>query len=494
MGDITVAVDVGAGSVKILAAQFDGNKITTLGTIEFGDEPIKMLGSLYIDVLGIYKGIRKSIASLTCNSGGCRSLGIDTYGNGYGVLDGRGRLIGMPYHYRDDGTSGILEKMSEIMPMDELYRETGIYPVRSRVLAQLYRDVREDSPALKEGVTFLPLANLLTYFFSGEKTAEKTIASVSSLLEIGNSGWNHRLMERLSIPRRLFPPLVEGGTVSGVIDDPEIGGVGGKGTAIVHVFAHDTESALLAAPFLDDSMLFASLGTSIIFGTRTDGPIVNDEGYTFHFKNVAGAFGTNSLCKDFPGFWIVNKCIEVWKRHGEVVRQQDLNILASENAVNSTYLNVNDPVFRHDSDDMVLTIREYCRKTGQADVSAKGEIIRCLFESFALQIKWSLECLKKITGKVNYRGLVAIGGGTMNSALLQMIADALGMTVLSGSHIASSMGNVLTQLYASGELSSPDEIREVASHSCDVREFTGKQNSRWNDALESMKNLGLFHS
>jgi len=261
---------------------------------------------------------------------------------------------------------------------------------------------------------------------------------------------------------------------------------------VVNVIAHDTESALMATPLPDRGTVFASLGTSIIFGTRTEAPVVNEAGYAYHFKNVTGAFGANSLCKDFPGFWILNRCVDSWRRDGVELGPGDFSRLAGEGRGSIAFLDISDPIFRSDEADMVRTITDYCARTGQPELPSRSEMIRCLFESMALQVKWSLECLGKITGESGWTRLSAMSGGTLNPVLLQMIADATGLDVLAGSPVASSVGNLLAQLYSSGDLATPAEIRDVASASCDTRLFTSRMDGRWDDALGRMKGIGLF--
>lgn len=487
MGKIAVAVDVGAGSVKILAAEYDGGRVASVDSCEFGDEPIGILGSLYIDIQGIYKGIVKFLSESDFGGKNCASLGIDTYGNGYGILDAKGRLMAMPLHYRDERTAGILGKMAFVLPMEEIYRRTGIYPLESRVLMQLYREALEDSAAMREGATFLPLANLLTYFLSGEKAAERTSASVACLLEPGAGGWNHSLMERLSIPARIFPGLRDCGSLSGRMRDIRVGKC--RDAAVIDVVGHDTESALATLPARMDSTLFASLGTSIVFGARTEGPVVNSDGFGFRFKNVAGAFGANSLCRDFPGFWIVNKCLESMRRRGESCRHSDLGTILATDRGNASYLDLGDPVFGRDTPDMPKTIQDYCRRTGQAAPDSSGEIVRCVFESMALQMKWSFECLKKVSGRRDFRALYAVNGGTKSDALLQMMADALDLPVMAGSPVASALGNILMQLHATGDLASQDEIAAVSGNSCGFRGFAGRKSGKWDEALAWMAGM-----
>lgn len=492
MENYAIAVDIGGSSGKMLAARLEHDRLQICDEYVFVNEPVPVLDNLFINVFGIFESIRHGIARFSHLDGRFATIGIDTYGNGYGILDRQGRLIGCPHFYKDRRTEHILDRVREIIPLEELYRQTGIWPARSRVLMQLLCDVLEDAPAIRSGQTFLPLPNLLAYFFTGEKAAERTIASVECLLDPRQSGWNGSLFERLGIPAGLFPRFSEGGSVLGEVTGSLARQLDCGPLQMVTAFCHDTESALVAAPRLDAGKVFASLGTSIIFGTQTSQPVVNDLAFVHRFKNMAGAFGLNSLCKDFPGFWILDRCIAEWRQTSADVSYATLCEEARNAGENKTYVNVGDPVFQLQSDNMIATIQEYCRSSRQPAPETRGAIARCLFESYALYIRNSLACLQEITGAEPYRELVAVNGGVRNALLMQMIADASEIPVTTGSPFASSMGNLLTQFYASGQLSSLAEMREAAWRSNQVNEFEPRPAEKWRQALAFMKSSGLL--
>lgn len=492
MNNRAISVDIGASSGKMLAARLDDKRIEIYGEYVFINDPIAELDKLFIDVQGILNNIENGIRKFTQSHGLFDSIGIDTYGNGYGILDEQGGLISNPYYYKDRRTADILEKIETVIPLEELFQQTGIFPAKSRVLMQLYCDVLEKAAALESGRTFLPLSNLLMYLMTGEKAAERTIASVECLLNVGRTDWNYELFRRLSIPGHIFPELVDGGHCLGFLTESYIKNLNCGPMKLVTTFSHDTESALIAAPGLTISKLFLSLGTSFIFGTQTYMPVINNSAYGYQFKNMAGAFGMNSLCKDFPGFWILDRCMAEWRKDSTNISYSLICDEAQKAGENQTFLDVGDPIFQLQSDNMINTIQEYCHRTRQPVVNSRSQIVRCLFESYALYVKWLLECLKKVTGSNDFTGLVAINGGVRNKQLMQMIADALEMPVITGSPFASSMGNLLTQFYANGELSSLAEIQEVAANSCETAVYEPERSEKWNQALDFMKSNGLM--
>lgn len=499
MDRIVVAADVGAGSVKLVAAGFDGTAIRTLAQREAPNDPVPVLGSLYVDIFGIYGAIRGFQAEIgaMAGAGACASLGIDSYGNGYGFVDPRGRLLGLPRHYRDPRTLGVLEAMRDIVPMEEVFRETGVYPLRYRVLMQLFTEATEGAAAFSHPCTFLPLPDLLTFMFTGDKAAEATSPSVGSLLEAGRPAWNSRLMERLGIPSRIFPAIVGCGTEAGLLYGSDRGGV--DGTKVFHVAGHDTESALLTLPDDGEPLLFASIGTSVVFGMRTAAPVVSREAFDLRFKNIAGAFGENSLCRDFPGLRILARCMEAWEREGRGIGYADLEGIGSLGLDNRSYLDLGDDAFAADGQDMPAAVARYCRDTGQRVPENREETALCIMESIALEMKRSLGWLCGLAGMTERAGLGgsavrtgftrlrAVGGGTRNAVLMQLIADALGIRVLAGSPVASSMGNVLVQLMASGDLGSRKEMADAAEASVRTREYRPAATSKWDDAAARMR-------
>lgn len=487
-----VAIDVGGTSVKMILASFDKKSVKIEDEFSFQNPSVRACGNLYINLLEIFQSIKTGLSKFTNQGATVSTIGIDTFGNGYGILDKNGKLIGIPFHYRNPLDPEIAEKMEEIMPQKEIYKLTGVHLMKSNVLVQLYNEVLLDSPAIREGQHYLPFPGVLYYLLTDTQQIEQTIASVSNLLSEGAQAWNETIIEKFGLPHRLFGEIVPGGSVMAPLTHEVQVETGCTEANVVNIAGHDTETALVAAPKMDERTMFVSIGTAIIFGTQTDAPVINENSYSYHFKNSYGALGRNTLCKDISGFWILNQCLTQWQKKQRDLDYADLTMLAANSKENRTYINVNDPIFRTLPDNMLDCIRSYCERTGQPVPSSIGEVTRMMLESYTMQIMYSRKCLEEITGRTDYDEIVVLNGGVRNPLLMQMIADATGCRVTTGSEYASVLGNVLLQLHAVGEAESLDELREIARNSSFVKHYEPNKTEKWNEALVFMKTNGLF--
>ena len=484
------AADIGATGIKMAAAVYDGSRLRITDTYSEPNLPKVKDGHEFADIGHMLKTIRDGLGWFGEN-GQFVSLGIDTYGNGYGILDREGKLIQEPYHYRDRRIEGIMDQVHRCFTDWQLYEQMGNYPVKTRALFHLYRDVLDHSPNIQRGERFLPLSSLLEYLITGRAATERTIASVLYLLEQDGEQWNYEVFRKLGIPEKLFGPLSEPGTGKGSITRSFAAGAGITGVPVVSVAGHDTESALIAAPGLDETKAFVSLGTSFIFGARVAAPVVNRETFNDRFKNMRGAGGTYSLCKDFPGFWILERCMEQWRKQAPGLDYDAVCMAAAGIKDNRTFIDISDDRFRVSGSNLPETIREYCRETGQKCVEGIGETGRCLFESYALYLKWNIRRLSHITG-VAYRELVAVNGGVRNRLLMQMLADAAGIAVVAGSPLASVGGNLLMQLYAAGEAGYLWELGQIASATWEPVVYESSHSGHWDEWLQEVEHRGLF--
>lgn len=496
---VYVAVDIGATGMKMVAASCENGKLEVLDTLSEKNPPLVKEDGEYANVKHMLETIHRGLCRFQ-KYYHCISLGIDTYGNGYGILDEQGKLLMLPHHYRDRRIDRIMDRVHEHFTDRELYEEMGNVPIKTRGLFHLYEDVLEEQPNIRCGKTFLPLPNLLEYLITGEAGAEKTIASVLYLLEKNGENWNYRVLDKFGIPTAMFGPLSEPGVLKGKVTETfayryqtekaeypsEI-----QGIPVITVAGHDTESALAAIPELDESKVFVSTGTSFIVGARVKKPVVTDESYHLQFKNMRGVFGTYSLCKDVPGFWILERCMEKWKEDFPKLDYKMVCDAVKETASNHTFINISDDRFRVSESDILTTIREYCIDTGQEPVIGIHAVSRCLFESYALYIRHSIDNLTKLTGKT-YTRLEIMNGGVRNEVLLQMFADACRIPVAAESPWASACGNLLLQMYAVGAVRSEAELNKVARASCQTKIYKCNPSSYWEERLQYMLQKNLF--
>lgn len=487
---VYVAVDIGATGIKMAAASFDGKKLNIWDVFSSASSPCLKDGHEKVDITYMLQTIRTGLDRFSRDYR-CVSLGIDTFGNGYGLLDEQGRLLELPHFYRDRRIDGIMEHVHKHFTDWQMYETMGNYPIKTRSLFHLYQDVLEGSDSIKKATFFLPLSNLLEYLITGEMGSERTIASVLYYLDKDGKNWNFPVLRELGIPTEIFGPLTDPGILRGRISKEFAEGSEWEGIPVICVAGHDTESALAAVPGLDETKAFVSMGTSFIFGARVPEPVVNEDSFRERFKNMCGVFGTYSLCKDVPGFWILERCMEKWREQDPEIDYGTVCEAVQSVTENYTFLDISDDRFRVSETDILETIREYCLETGQEPVKGMADTARCLFESYALYIRWSLERLSSLTG-MEYRELDVMNGGVKNTVLLQMISDAAGIPVLAASPLASVSGNLLMQIYAEGEISSREKFDQVVYESVMPVIYKSNPSPYWDERLRYMKEKGLF--
>ncbi|MBG0786556.1 MAG: hypothetical protein H0S79_15775 [Anaerolineaceae bacterium] len=487
-----LAIDIGGSSVKLFAGKLDNNRIVICDKQTIPNKPLSINGHVYVDIYGLYGLLRTKIGQM-CSSGlEPISLGIDTYGNGYGVLDKDHRMIGLPLFYKDPSLQGALQKISQRFSLREIYEQTGLFPADIRVLTQLLSEAFSQSSRLIQGKHLLLLPDLLCYLFTGDLRAERSIASVASLLDREGSNWCFDLFKEASVPATLFPPIVDGWREDTRVPFlPEVSeALNLQKANFVRIVSHDTESALLAAPKLDKQKLFISMGTSVICGIQTDGPIICDEGFQREFKNIYGAFGNYSLCRDFNGLWILEKCMEHWRCSTPSLSYHDVISACELERGGHSFIDVCDPSIKFYKDNMPEAINAFCLRTGQDPVHTIGDIANCVFASIALKIKSIYGEIRELTGRKDINGICVVGGAVENDILMKMVSDALSLPLYKGSKFSASIGNLLMQMYTNRELSSLEEIKEIAMNSCDMEVvLPNGSREQWEEAMDRMNRV-----
>lgn len=479
---VFIAIDVGATSLKIVPSLIEDDLIKPLPYSSIKNYPLVCKDIEYVDINLIISSVVMEIQKLS-NSFQIISIGIDTYGNGYGFISSEGVVIQDPYYYRDRRVDNIWTNINRIYTKRELYDLFGNFPIKTRGLFHLYQDRLDNDKALMPGNVILPLPNLLEYILTSKIGAEKTIASVLYFLNLEGNNWNYPVFKKMSIPIEILPSLHDGGEVLGYVKRALIPDIKGEMPLVVRVIGHDTESALASVSCLNEKSLFLSLGTSFILGTRIHTPIVNDVSYQYRFKNMKGEKGWYSLCKDFPGFWIFERCIELWNEDKNHLSYEYLCEQAKNVTENDTYLDISDDIFRISEINILSVIHKYCIDTHQKFPKEIGSMTQCLFESYCLYIRWNIEKLKKIT-KSNYTVLYALNGGVKNSYLMQMLADCIQIEVHAESSIASAIGNLSVQYQTIFGKDGVFESFETI--------YYPKEERRWNEKYYSFINRGIL--
>jgi len=482
-----LAIDLGAESGRTMLGTLDSGKLTLTETHRFPNRPVRLPDGLHWNVLRLWAEIKAGIANTVESGIKLSSLGVDTWGVDFALLDQNGALLGNPFHYRDARTDGMLEDAFRHIPKEEIFANTGIQFLQFNTLYQLLAMVREKSPILDIAQTFVTIPDLLNYWLCGEITNEFTNATTTQCLDPIKRNWSQPVLEAMGIPTHLFGPVTTPGTSIGTLL-PDIAEETGAGDVqVVLPACHDTGSAVVAVPTQNQDFAWISSGTWSIMGAEVKEPALGKKALAYNFTNEGGVFDTWRLSKNIMGLWIVQECRREWQRQGQEHSYDEMTQLAAESEAFLAVINPDDDTFFHPGD-MPERIRQYCHKTDQRVPQTNGEVLRVALESLTLKYRWVLERTEELSGK-RLDPIHIIGGGTKNHLLNQFTADAIDRTVVTGPVEATAIGNVLMQAIGLGHLSSLTEARAVVRNSFDVEEYHPGNREGWDEAYKRLLNL-----
>ncbi len=409
------------------------------------------------------------------------SIGVDTWGVDYGLLDPTGRLLQNPVCYRDGRTSGLMQEAFRAVSRDEIFRRTGLQFMELNTLYQLMAQVRQDPEPLARAERLLLMPDLFHYWLCGSRTVDYTNASTTQAVGAASRDWDRDLLQRLDISAHCLPEIAQPGSNLGSLRAPIARETGlGASTAVVCPATHDTASAVVATPGEGRDWAFLSAGTWCLFGAEVERPYLDAAVLESGFSNEGGVRGTVRLLRNITGLWLVQECRRHWASEGEEYSFAELAALAAEAPPFRALLDPDDPIFLQPTR-MPHAIAEYCRRTAQKAPEGIGAYVRASLEGIALTVRVRWEQLERILGR-ELRVLHAVGGGTQNRVLCQFIADALGRPVLAGPSEATAMGNALVQAVGLEALDYPD-VRAVVRRSVELVEYRPRDRAAWDDAF-----------
>lgn len=455
-----ISVDLGAGSGRVFLVSFETAELR-LQEIHRFRYPPRMVGDrLCWDFELIFEnvslGIERAKDAAAELDGDLISVGVDSWAVDYGLLDNDGTLIADPTCYRDRRTEGVPEKVFEVVSRPEIFERTGIQFLDFNTLYQLYCD-RE---RLSEVDAALLLPDLINFRLCGARVAEYTNATTTQMLNVESRYWDTDLLRTLGIETSILPNIVDPGSIRGTIGD--------AGLKVVSVASHDTASAVVAAPLLENSAYISS-GTWSLVGVETHRPLVNDQVAAANFTNEGGAFGTTRFLKNVMGMWLLERCREEWNASGIETSYEDL----TDGAFELEFAGVifpDDPRFVNPSS-MLEAIKTQLTETKQEVPDEPAVIAKLIFDSLALRYASVLRTASALSGKDVTR-VEILGGGGRNRYLNQMTANVTGLPVRSGLFEATVIGNAVVQAIASGQFTDLTRARSYVEKVSELSEFT----------------------
>lgn len=444
---VFAAVDVGASGGRVMAGAVDGDAVRLETVHRFPNAVVERGGHLRWDLTRIHDEVRAGLRRVP----DAASIGIDTWGVDYGLLDDEGDLLAEPVAYRDDRTAKVIDDVHDAVAPEELYGINGLQFLPFNTIYQLVSEQR--GPVWSNAAHAVLIPDLLAYWLTGELRTELTNASTTGLLDVRSLDWSTELLDRLGIPRALLPAIERPGEERGRTSD---------GTPVVSVGSHDTASAVVGVPATTDRFAYIACGTWSLVGLELTAPVLTEAARVANFTNEVGVDGRTRFLRNVGGLWLLQECLRAWGR-------DDLDALlveAAQTPGGGPRVDVDDPAF-------IPPGGMPARLASAAGVESMtpATTVRCILDSLAHGYAQTVERAVQLAG-VDIDVIHVVGGGSQNDLLCQLTADAARRPVLAGPVEATALGNVLVQARAAGAVApSLEALRAGIAASTPLRRF-----------------------
>ena len=487
MGDAHnyIAVDLGAESGRIMLASLRKAKLSLQQVHRFANSPLEQQNSLRWDFQKIFSEIKTGIKKAFAVTSNIESIGFDTWGVDFGLIDENGTLIENPYHYRDKRNEGVLEKACEIVPKEDIYFNTGIQflPFNSLYQILAYKWQKPDVLSKSSKLLFMP--DLFVYFLTGAVGAEYTIASTSQIMDMKTGQWSQKLLQALDLPANILPEIIQPGTNIGTLKKQIAEELNCNQIPVIAVGSHDTASAVAAIPAAQgQSWAYLSSGTWSLLGAEIPSPVINDTSFRMEFTNEGGVEGSIRLLKNIMGLWLVQQCRSQWAKDGSDYDYTELTEMAANAEPFTALIDTEYKDFLSPGN-IPEKINQFLKSTKQHTIEDKGQMVRVILESLAVRYRQVLQMLEELLKK-EIEVLHVVGGGSKNRLLNQLTADATGKKVIAGPVEATVIGNILMQAVSKGHISCISDARKIIADSFDINEYNPRQTSAWQHFIQKI--------
>lgn len=460
-----LAFDLGASSGRAIIGRLADGRLSLREVHRFENRPLERDGNLFWDYPGLVNELKNGLRAAFATDPGIAGIAVDTWGVDYVLFRQRRELVRFPYHYRDERTARHGGKVHARIPRPELYARTGIQHMWLNTVFQLAAHHIEHPEDFADAELLL-MPDALEFALGGDFTGEYTHASTTGLLNLKTGDWDFELIDRLKLPRSIFPPLVKPCTRGGVLNAALCRELGCGPVPILKVGSHDTASAVAAVPALPSTdWAYLSCGTWALLGAEVPAGIATPESEAIPFTNEGGLDGTIRLLSNIMGSWLLQETRRTWREAGREITFGEMSAMAERAEPCRFLIDPDDDSFVAPGD-MPARVRAFCRATGQGEIPTDDALLRCIYDSLALAFADRLQALGRLLHK-EYRSLNIVGGGTRDPLLMQLAADAADLPVEAGPVEATAIGNMLAQAIALGDVADLAAAREIVRNTFD---------------------------
>ncbi|GHT78002.1 rhamnulokinase [Spirochaetia bacterium] len=463
-GLASLAFDLGSSNGRIFSGVFNGETLKATELIRFPNYPVEMGGIHYWDLMQIWKQVKQGLVK-AAQEGSAASIATDSWGADVVLLGKDGQILSNLISYRDDSVFEPLAHVNSLFTPAELFPRVGSHYFSSPTIPALTK-LKEDYPGiLDHACTMLNLSDFFNYLLSGEKYSEYTICSTTQLLNPANRQWHWEVIDKLGYPAKIFLPPVLSGKILGeaapaIQDETSL-----KKLKVTAACGHDSASAMLAVPAAEkEPWLCISSGSWSVLMYESGKPCLQNKDAFYGLLHEGCYGGTTRLTYNLIGLWIIQ---QLRREFGNPQYDE----LDKEAAQVPAFRSIIAPQQYRNLSNVVSTMQDYCKKTGQYVPETKGELARSVYDSLALNSVIIINKMQNMLGFA-FEKIYIVGGGCHSSLMIQSIADLTGKEVIAGPEEAAVIGNILTQLIALGEIGSVGQAREVVKQSCNFKHYS----------------------
>ena len=478
-----LAIDIGASSGRHILGHVEDGKIVLEELYRFDNKQLPRNGHDCWDMDNLWNGILGGLKA--CKAAGKipSTIGIDTWAVDFVLLDSKDNLVGDAVAYRDSRTSGADKLVEAVISPSALYGKTGIQKQLFNTIYQLTALKQEHPEQLEQAESFLMIPDYFNFLLTGVKRQEYTNATSTNLVNAAAKTWDRELIAKLGFPDRLFGKLSMPGTLVGDLT-PEIQEQVGFNAQVILPATHDTGSAFLAVPALDENAVYLSSGTWSLLGVENSEPVTTEASRLENFTNEGGAWYRFRYLKNIMGLWMIqsirrelNGAAYVAGRTSKYADGKQWSfpdlIAAAKGAQDfQSVVDVNDDAFLS-PESMIDAIKDACRKSGQAVPETVGEIMQCVYLSLSMCYAEAVKTLIRLTGR-QYTSINIVGGGCQDMYLNKMTAVTTGLPVWAGPVEGTAIGNLIVQMIAGGEFNTLQQARDAVRKSFEIKEVAVK--------------------
>lgn len=460
-----LAVDIGASSGRHILGYLKDGQLKIEEVYRFENGISKINDEYCWDLQRLFQEIKNGIKKCVELGKIPKSIGIDTWGVDFVLLDEEEKILGNTVAYRDDRTEGMMEEVFKDIPPDMLYLYTGIQFQRFNTIYQLLAIKKKKPEILEKAKTFLMVPDYLHFMLTGEKVNEYTNATTTQLVNSFDRVWDEKILETLGIDKSIFQEIKLPKTNIGTLRT-ELAEEFGFDMEVVLPATHDTGSAFISSIGNEVDSILLSSGTWSLIGVENHFPICVPQSMGYNFTNEGGIDYRFRFLKNIMGLWMIQ---EVRRNYENRYSFPELCVLAEETKEFNSIINVDEDRFLNPSN-MIEEIKECCRETNQAVPETPGEIAICVFNSLVNSYEKSISEIEEVFEK-EYKNINVFGGGCQNELLNQLIANKTKKEVLAGPAEATAIGNIVCQLLSYKKIGNLKEAREIIAKSFGIKKY-----------------------